>query len=371
MKFTTNYDEFISWHDKFLGQHKSNGYFDKHQLEYQINSYTPNYRPKDIKAWIERVDQTHQEIRELLGGFDKTFTIESGGEEKPVQFASASKIIKAIEALIPNYYNVYQFNYQVFLLSKLYHKDKEYSTAKHVLGYAKRARLDPEKTIQLSNLLGELGVLWAASKARKKQVTIYISTHPKHFALIGNYPICQISGSCFAQTGMNVDKKFAVGAKDNTFVCLVKNNSSNGNWDEHDKAITIRFFGTINPDHSIINFCNQNGYFKDDYHGHISILQELTKQLLGFAEPQYIRSNVRHKGGLNYGHGDSFFDGKKHQNIEPQVIDFPIDYSVESHNTKDGYANWPAEIVKEVADKYQQNSERYNKRYEKELANAL
>ena len=327
--------EFVPWFKEFV---------DKVEGGYTRKSWVP----QDLEAWVAEIDAGHQEIRNLLGGTRKTFKVEESEGQGAADYNSVYKLYNTINLQLPDYFLKYNLN-QNHLAFPNIPEHKNISTAKHILGYADRQKLPPEKKKILEDAVAQMGLAWAQAKQKGPECFATITTTPQAFCLLGNYGID--GNSCFRHGSFNSDKRYAAGIMKESFVVLFHKKEEveekNQNSDIIGRCIGML---TKHKDEPIFNTVNHYpysyGYGKAETNavGCGGQVKLLASKFLGLAEPESLSNFCQITGGINYGQyiGFSVFDKKKIGTIPRQVVDVDAKYSTEKNKPTgyDSYARW-------------------------------
>lgn len=262
-----------------------------------------SWQPSKLEEYFELNREKHKEVDKLLGGHTKIFQLSIPDSNKNAKLSDCLPYIKTINEIIPSYFDEYGLTRDDLTIGNLV-KKKGISTSKHILTYGKMLKLGDEQQKLLNNTVSKLAVVWAANRSKNKRCTLTMTTHPSAFARLGHYPINHQKveyerSSCFRNNGVNADKKYALGATQNTFILLYNDPSV-----ERDSLIG-RSIGFLSDDLSIFNTSNDNNsLLKGDI---LSLTEQLTKELLSFKETDREETNFdtlkycfKFDGGLNY-----------------------------------------------------------------------
>jgi hypothetical protein len=320
-------DEFISWHKEFVVKH-SKAYTGK---SYGVEaSYSPN-----VKEWVERVDKSHIKLRDKIGGVTKTYAVcTSDAPQAPL--STVESAMCPISKIIPDYYAEYSLSYVDFRTPQL-NKLKNRSGSKHILQYARRIKTPEDQLKELERAVERLGQIWAQYKTREERLYITLSTDPKAFSLLGRYQIDR--SSCFRQGDFNSDKKYTLGAHENTFVALF-HKKPEYKLEEDSGDFVARSMGMVTGDNlNIVNIFNHYPYNPTI---NAQGMLEVSKSLLETENVDVIDGMIVLKGGINYPEysyaGKTFFDPEKTK-IKRQYIKLDNRYSKEARGDyKDAWA---------------------------------
>lgn len=299
--------------------------------------------PKDLDAWVKEVDESHEEIRKLLGGVRKTFKLPATEGLVPADFNSVYYMKRTIDRIIPSYFTKYELTQDVLSFPNI-RKLRNISTAKHILGYADRQKVSPESRKTLEDELAKLGLAWAKAKIKSPETNVTITTTPQAFALLGLLP-CDKS-SCFKHGAGNSDKRYAVGIMKDSFVIMYHTDEEVEEKVENDK-ISGRSIGVLSKheDEFILN--NTNNYPQlggltatSKAVGTPTQLEKLASAFLGFEEPLTLRGHCNFKNEITYNYwtGSSIYDKKKiKQEVPRQMIEGSKKYYEERRTVTYGY----------------------------------
>lgn len=272
--------ELLSWYDKFVKQYGGQ-------------------KPKDIEKWVGLINSNHDWLRKQLGDERKEFIVDTE-EETPVNYNDAYPLLHIIYNILPNYTYEYKLTNDDLLRPTL--PSFNISTGKHILGYAKRKKIDAAKTREVNDAVSKLGELWKKCKVEKQTGVVSISTTPMAFLMIGRYECDQ--GSCFAQGSFNQHHRWTFAIQPETFVMILKIQES----EEHDtKYNQCRMLGFV-TDKKIVNFVNycvrrECKYTVGTIH---SFLRTVSQELLDAKKVESRNDIARITGGGLYGHNPSF-----------------------------------------------------------------
>jgi hypothetical protein len=330
--------EFKEWFEGFIKPYGEKSSSDRKDL-FVGSTTRRNYYPDDMDAWIEKVDQSHTEVRELLGGVRRNFQFSCKNEQQIHALDDCSAYVNAVVNCMPEYLSTYGLEKEDLAYPNL-KKCKNISTTKHILGYADRAKITGYNLDCVRSYVTSLGNVYARRKAVTGEFSVTISTHPKAFCQIGSYGID--NSSCFMQGAFNSDKKYTYGAHKDTAVFLIREGINDLHEDK--KGVICRALITFTEGCQIMNLSNSKtgGIFGYDYNKIVPIVNKTCAELFGTDQIASRSNLIVHKGGINYLDYIclSLFDGKKRNKIDNQVIDFDDYYSKESHPENDPYANW-------------------------------
>ena len=232
MKYQSDREAFLKWYAGF-----SSG----------------NYFPilKNPAGWFDKLEESHQAIREKLGGVNKIVEIHISDEHavSEASYDDCRYQISALKTYLPALFNTYNYRGQelcVPLSPRGMKWGKVFSQwmDKHHTSDASRAAIN--KT------LAELGEIWARNKVSQKKMYMNITTEPMAFAKIGHFGVD--AGSCFGVGGLNEIHKLIIGQTPGSFVGLVGNDKCDV---ESQRACPrTRFWGFADEDFKAFHTCN-------------------------------------------------------------------------------------------------------------------
>jgi hypothetical protein len=334
--------EFLEWHKEFVEQCAKGGY------SYGESKPSPKWCPKDMQEWLDLIDKNHEKLREKIGGISKTTFIDpskNDEDEVVAPYQSVYDIMYYINYYMPGYYEKYGLTHEDFQHQKL-KKLKNIGATKHILGYAKRAKVDEGKLAEVEKYVERLGQLFKKAKARKVKGYITMTTEPKAFCLLGQFGF---DGGCFAQGSFNSDKKYGLGVTENSFVLLIHSEPEyelkkrEYSYSEKGKNVVGRALGVITGDDlGMVHTVNHSPsiYAYDDRCGSLADLTAWAKDYLEAKEISTQNNKVTLTHGINYGSnsGYTFFDPKKHEPLK-NTLYVRIDprYVKEAHPNGDSF----------------------------------
>lgn len=197
----SNHDEFWKWYRDFVrNKHRSTIHIDK--------------------SWPGKVDDAHQELREVLGGVSRTEDIVLKNVQAVVPFQMHDALSYELLLLIPKYFHEYAVNRTYFKVPvREVEPQKDVRHGKHIQHWMTKNQIDKETVQKVNNIVSKLGGIWSNYKTQNLVLKVKISTDPKDFALLGHRTVDP--QSCFKHGGCNQVHKYILGASDHTFVCLV------------------------------------------------------------------------------------------------------------------------------------------------------
>lgn len=208
----------------------------------------------DLSEWFDWVEESHDEIRKLIGGTTKL--IEHKIEPKKLVDKSMFIVKPIISDLMCDFYE-YIEEYQLST-DKLKEKTIDgVKTQKHFMTFVnKRYKENPDKRKMASKMASELGQVYALVYL-EEPLDVLITTEPLAFMNLAHYG-CD-AYSCFkSKIRERFTKrslyKFNLGTVKNSFVALIGNFSKGLNYNRF-KA-KGRFFGWYDPKQKALNACN-------------------------------------------------------------------------------------------------------------------
>lgn len=193
-----NEEQFTEWYKDFIKKHGGKSL-------------------KEPSKWFNKVQTSHKNLIELLGGEEVTVDVElvSG----TIFQNDIEPILNNIKYYLPDYLKTYELTVDDFLTSKI-KKCKDITVTKHIKGYAERIKA-PECTMkQIEYYLTKMGTIYSGVSKTNEKYTVNLSCSAKKFAEIGNFGCDE--GSCFRQGGgLNSHLKYIVGVNPDTFAITV------------------------------------------------------------------------------------------------------------------------------------------------------
>jgi hypothetical protein len=301
--------EFIEWHNKTYPN--------------------PGYRPLDPYSFIKKIDETHREIRDRLGGEAKDYEVKVDIGEKPISKVDNKEGLDFILNTLPNYLKEYNITVDHILKSKMISGKKVINTGKHILTYALRQKISTDSMAKLGVVLSSLGQAWAKNKNAHEIVHCRVSTTPYAFSLIGNMG-CDPS-SCFLHGSMNSDKKYCIAIHTNSFVFMISDNKIDETVPKF--RVKLRGNGLFNEDMSRIHIMNVFGPLREHNH---QCIKAFAKDVIG-SDDLYLElykeldlGRLTLSGGLNYYHSYGFVaKNKELGKFETEMIEMPMEYQQE------------------------------------------
>lgn len=280
-KYHDSFEELEKWLEGFRKRHQ--GYF-----------------PQKMERWYQRVEKSHQEIRNLIGGIrvQKLFTLESN--QDAVALEQIKPITNEILAIIPSYLAGYGFTEDVFCRPTIQQGTHSvFKVSKHVRTYAEKVLKNPynsddtkEKMKRLDKALSRLGEVWAKSKTSNIELEATLSTSAKSFILLGHYG--PDSDSCFRNGSDKTNHKFVLGQTPNTFTLSVAQKHP-----KKDKFVNkARAFGFVSNNNKTLNFCNlylSPGFMEGDV---LNVVSRMSEEILGG------KCKMQEDMNSIYGHGE-------------------------------------------------------------------
>jgi hypothetical protein len=230
-------------------------------LQHFTDKHNEGYFPPRIRSWMNEVDSSHSQIRNILGGDKIVLTFELKNIQDKAE--DCNQLLKEILLKIPYYLVTYGFSIDdlKYPIIKPYNAKNPVRTIKHILTYAEKNN-SPNLEI-IKKLTNKLGEEYAKAKTENKKVAIVLSTTPQAFALLGHYGVDK--DSCFGQRGVNSKHKFVLATVKNTFVITIRDIDETGKYPEDEFAeqdkcpILGRMWGFLDAKDRVLNICNYYG----------------------------------------------------------------------------------------------------------------
>ncbi len=256
------FEEFEKWLGNFLERNKG-------------------YCPHNIKKWWTKVEASHTNIRQKLGGVRKEYLFDIKSQQTPASKKDVDPIADEILRLVPGYLEGYQLTRDVFLLPTITQgTHSAFKLTKHIKGYAdqlyKQGVLSELNYKGLEKPLSKLGEVWAKAKTSEIQLEATISTSAKAFVLLGHYG--PDPDSCFRNGSDKTRDKFVLGQSPDTFVISISKKKEN-----KDKFVNVsRCFGFLSSNYSqtclnTMNYYATPGFAEGDG---IEVLKRIASDIL-------------------------------------------------------------------------------------------
>lgn len=221
----TDKKEFFDWYKEFVKDSRTTRYGEK---------------------WFDRVEQSHQNIRNALGGIRKIVEVPFKDIQVPVDFAEIDKITHEMLVYIPGYFAQYKLVRRDFCISTV-NKGNQFGMkwGKHIQHWMKANNCDEELVTRINNLVSRLGDKWSKAKTSELKMYVNITTSPQAFILLGHYGEID-QQSCFRHGSSNHSHKYILAQSPNSYVILVSTSpdieGANLN------TLQARFWGVANAD---------------------------------------------------------------------------------------------------------------------------
>jgi hypothetical protein len=310
-------NEFIKWHEGFVAK-----YGVKSPIPEKPNSYPTsrsNYYPDDINLWVDKIDNSHKELRDILGGVKKSFILDLS-EDGKIDISDCQTTINAILKYLPEYLSTYDLTIEDISYPTI-SKQKDISTTKHIMGYVGRKKITSYTKEDISYYCSALGQIFENRKLAKGKYEVTISTHPKEFSSIGSFNIDK--GSCFAQGSFNSDKKYTYAIYPNSAVVIAKKESETGG------NITLRGLMIFDLENQILHASN----IKTSIHSITnSVLRRCAEIVFGTDQLDITNGMFSCAGGMTYLDQPfvSLWNKQKQEKITKQTLTFDTFYYKEA-----------------------------------------
>lgn len=244
------------------------------------------------KQWFNHCVENHQELAKILGDWTVLLDTKLETTKGVAPERVAGPKIDSILKIIPTYLQKYSMSREQ-LKKPMLTKPRKIRTSKHLMGYASRSELDPDKTLSLSKEVAELGQIWEDSKNSCDTQKVVMSFDPRAFIHLGCSGLN--SGSCWRTGGA----KFVFGAIKNSF-CFYVPVASNDQSDQEDilwgykpttytKQYHMRGIGWIDTDKQTICLSNTYGNAKYCSYTYLSsIWIDIYRHIFGIKEDKEV-----------------------------------------------------------------------------------
>lgn len=218
------------------------------------------------KPWLDNCIKVHKELLDVVK--ENTIEVDSkleGTKGLPPERVIGPKVDKILE-IVPNYiqrYNIQRDDLKLPMLKK----PRRIRTAKHIMGYTKRADVCPHKTLELSKIVAEMGEMWEDSKNHCQTQKVVISIDPRSFIHIGCGGLN--SGSCW-RSGPTA--KFAFGSIPGSFCFYIPTEDNDNPCDpkvlwgcdqvKYKEMYHMRGIGWVDFENETVSFSNTYGNTK-------------------------------------------------------------------------------------------------------------
>lgn len=217
-----------------------------------------SFEPKNIDKWYDDVLSSKQAIRQYIPNASISLEVELSPEETNLSTSHIDPYIDPILKIIPTYLSTYALTKQHLTKSSL-STHKGISTAKHILTFVKKQKIETEKIRIIEKHLSELGQVYAKGKFSHPVKRITLTYDPLAFIMLGNFSFD--SGSCFGQGNrINTEKRFAFGVHPMFFLALSHKDNKDVILPDASN-IDGRIFCIFSDDLTILNFTNGRGFF--------------------------------------------------------------------------------------------------------------
>lgn len=251
-------NEFFDWLNKsFLTRH--GGFF-----------------PKFQDRWYNNVEDTHKDLRELIGGvrLNKQITINS--KQNPAPINQYGDLADGICKVLPEYLDFYGFDKSIFALPSIPQGNHNViKLSKHIFNHANvryhNGLLQSDDLRKIDKLISELGTVWSKNKCNSMTVDVSLSTSHKAFALLGH--LGPDNNSCFNQQSDKPQHKYTLGQSKDTFVITVSQYNKEKGKDKN-LARCIGFLSYNKKVFHTSNFYFAEGFCEGDF---LEILKEFFK----------------------------------------------------------------------------------------------
>lgn len=231
--FKDSYSEFDEWYNDFYALKRG-------------------FIPNDLRAWFERVEDTHRTLREIIGGIRvcSEYMLEAYQSVPPQEIMD--EIIRSLRIYLPDYFADERVSVADLSSPNL---PSGMKTSKHIMQYAtdfwgKTHVYLPE----VNKIVSKLGEAWAKAKTTEATIYTVLSTAAKAFCLLGHYG--PDNNSCFRQGTGNSVSKYNLGERNNSFVFLIRSSPIRVFEPENSDTILARMWGFVNTKDNVVNFCN-------------------------------------------------------------------------------------------------------------------
>jgi hypothetical protein len=274
------------------------------------------YLPPNLQDWIDRVNDNHKELRQMIGGKAVDLEIRVAKNQGPLDDAKAQemydRIVNLCRTAIPRQEDAHiltqpgkdeRLFQRLRAYGNIHSKDSlKYptvnSSSHNVVKLSKQianagtnifGRNDKEKLNDLNKIISELGIEWSKKQVKEDvNLSITIDTSATIFPKLGHLGCDEVS--CFKQGGSNEKNKYILGQSYNSFVVYIEKNG----------VKVVRCWGFLSKD--LRTFSVSNIYFKNDIQEGtiIESLRILFADLLGCGEEDiYHHENmIRVRGGV-------------------------------------------------------------------------
>ncbi len=210
----------------------------------------------DVKNWLAKVENGHQDIRKFLGGnaLQVKVDLDKDVNEK-IPTEEVYDFVQKLHRLIPDYFAEYGVATGHFCYEKVpfgVKPQKGMAWGKHISGWAKKNKIAKDIQDQLPKLSCELGQIYAKNSISKDTYYVTLTTEPQAFFMLGHYSADM--NTCFRSSGLNEAHRYIIGQTENTFIGLV----SKSPLEENNVAATpkMRFWGVAGKNFDRFHVCN-------------------------------------------------------------------------------------------------------------------
>lgn len=268
------------------------------------------------KHWYEKCEKTHQEIRDIIGGVAKEYTIQIENKEYKSDAEKTIGLIKKLDSIENN--NQFSTGLNTSLGSKWTelirlptvpngtHRANKISYYLDLIrNRIKFSKLNSNK--EYSDVLSQLGELWQKSHTKKQTLNCMIDTTIEAFAKLGTYKVDY--DSCFKAGGGSAKCKYYLAEIPNSFVCIVREKDT----------IVSRLIGALS--NNTVNFWNF--YFSKVNEGNIrECLKAISADILNL-DPEVLHCyEDRLELPTGYIYQNDYFNvtfARKNSNPEPAL----------------------------------------------------
>lgn len=214
--------------------------------------------PRSRFIKIKLANESHQQIRDLIGGLSISRKIELPNSEGYAKYTECEPYILRIMANLGHRYQNQVLNPAFVSLHDLCKGTvtvgkRSVRTGKHIMDFAQRYKLcNNTQLTQLSKDISKLGEIWAEAKTKKQEFYLNLDTSYEAFIKLGHYG-CD-NGSCFGQERSRENDKHSLAQRSNTFVMYFTTTEAPEL--NFETRAAVRLWGAINPNNRLLSISN-------------------------------------------------------------------------------------------------------------------
>jgi hypothetical protein len=213
--------------------------------------------------FFDLVETKHKDIREKIGGIDKTIKVKIENESRPAPASEYVNLYIQLYDIIPEFWETGEVTLDALAYPTAQGgKRPGVKWGKKIEYFRRKNKVEVDKA-RLDATLGRLGEIWAKYKSEEQDICVTLSTNPCAFTLLGHYrtDINPKTGtqSCFKQMGQRQLDKYCIAAYKDSYVLLVTKNPLSDDWNKN-TDVEARAWGMAYPD--LTTFHLSNMYLK-------------------------------------------------------------------------------------------------------------